>query len=304
MPLALSSGGLTHYELEKLRLLLSVFQDGIGMLSTEDNSDILVPASNSKAQQTPFDMELSNEEEKQRSLPGWRDFERTVALAFGGTALESKAIVDVVLPLNESAYYGVSCKMRGELNRAAAEGGRVNIEVSNSAGKFWDYVLAQGITRENYRSPENAAIVGKALFELVEQWHNDVSIERGGVIDIGESSYLVLQYNSIGKYKLYQYPLQFPNPEDLTWSFPMRTFKNKAPREGRRLVGQDKAGGMVIEWYEYSGGQLKYYPLASEAIWASDEFELEPLPKGTKHGVLSRVEEYFPELWAKANKNQ
>lgn len=304
MPLALNSGGLTHHELEKLRLLLSVFQDGIGMLSTENTGSILAPTLKRKVQQAQFAMELWDDEKKQRSLPGWRDFERAVALAFEGTALESKAIVDVVLPLKEGAYYGVSCKMRGELNRAVAEEGRVNIEVSNSAGKFWDYVLAQGITRENYRSPENAAIVGKALFALVEQWHNEVSLEQGGVIDIAESSYLVLQYNSLGKYRLYQYPLKFPDAEALTWSFPMRIFKDKAPREGRRLVGQDKAGGIVIEWYEYSGGQLKYYPLASEASWASNEFELEPLPRGTKHGVLSRVEEYFPELWAKANQNE
>ena len=30
------------------------------------------------------------------TLPGWRDFERSVALAFGGQAQESKAIFDVL----------------------------------------------------------------------------------------------------------------------------------------------------------------------------------------------------------------
>lgn len=75
-------------EIERFRLILSTYQDGTGMLKDGD-----------------------------RTLPGWRDFERSVAIAFDGQGLESKWIYDVLLPIKSStgAYYGISCKMRGML---------------------------------------------------------------------------------------------------------------------------------------------------------------------------------------------
>jgi hypothetical protein len=52
----------TFEHLERLRLILSTYQDGTGMIAT------------------PGGM----------TLPGWRDFERAVAAVFGGVAQESK----------------------------------------------------------------------------------------------------------------------------------------------------------------------------------------------------------------------
>ena len=67
------------------------------------------------------------------SLPGWRDFERTVAFVLGGQAQESKGIFDVILPSGVLGIkYGISCKMRRELNRIDKLG-RVAVEVSNAA---------------------------------------------------------------------------------------------------------------------------------------------------------------------------
>ena len=48
----------TAGELERLRLILSTYQDGSGMLVLKDGT----------------------------TIPGWRDFERAVAIAFGGQA--------------------------------------------------------------------------------------------------------------------------------------------------------------------------------------------------------------------------
>src|SRR5690348_17258987 len=59
----------TPPQIEKLRLILSTYQDGTGML-------------------------ISNG----RNLPGWRDFERAVAIAFNGKAQESKHVFDVIVP--------------------------------------------------------------------------------------------------------------------------------------------------------------------------------------------------------------
>ena len=52
----------------------------------------------------------------------------------------------------------------------------------------------------------------------------------------------------------------------------------------------------MIEWYGESGGQLKYYPLASEALWRSPVFELERIPSG-RSSLLEKAALYFPELW-------
>ena len=59
-------------EIEKFRLVLSTYQDGSGMLVRQGFT-----------------------------LPGWRDFERTVATVFGGVNSESKFIYDVLIEMGQ-----------------------------------------------------------------------------------------------------------------------------------------------------------------------------------------------------------
>ena len=73
----------TPSEVEKLRLVLSSYQDGTGQLAQSDGS----------------------------TLPGLRDFERSVALTFGGIAQESKAIFDVVIPAPDGQSLYVDCPL-------------------------------------------------------------------------------------------------------------------------------------------------------------------------------------------------
>ena len=131
MSLAFVDRPPTSNELQKLRLVLSTYQDGTGQLAQQGDL----------------------------TLPGWRNFERSVALVFGGKAQESKAVFDVLLP------------------------------------------------------------------------------------------------------------------------------------------DQGKPGVSYGIWYGHSGGQLKYYPSASSAMWASDVFALEPIPVGAEYGVLQKAAAYFPALW-------
>jgi len=70
MSLAFVDRPPTPEEFERFRLILSTYQDGSGMLAMSDDS----------------------------TWPGWRDFERTVAAAFGGVAQEDKSIFDVLVP--------------------------------------------------------------------------------------------------------------------------------------------------------------------------------------------------------------
>ena len=254
-------------EIERFRLIFSTYQDGTGMLAAGDG----------------------------KTLPGWRDFERSVALAFTGIPSESEDIFDVRLPdpaLN-GVCYGISCKMRRELSKVDQQG-RVTIELSNAARKFWDHLDANGIDHGNYK--QHAAAVGRALVELVSEWHDVASIEQGGDVDLSKSCYLTLSWNKQGLYQLHQFPLSLPNPAELQWTFPTYT-KDGETVIGNHLRGNDPLGAL-FEWYGESGGQLKYYPLATDATWESDKFQLEPLPSDREHGVLHKVANYFPAQWA------
>ncbi len=285
---------LSKQEVEKIRLLMSVYQDGSGMLA-QDNG---------------------------LSRPGWRDFERAVAAALGGKppkgeGQEGKNIFDVAVQMASGQNKGISCKMRGELNRVLKGDRRVSVEVSNSAQKFWDYLKTKGIDHANYR--ERPTETGIALIELVTKWHHIESYLNDGNIDLDESSYLVLSWHKKGEYQLHQFPIYLPDPKKLIWDFPTVTKKGKGKktkpakgdkekqvdeqpeeREGRRIRGRDTIG-TVFEWYGESGAQLKYYPLAEAASWSSDIFRLESLPSPpSEYGLLARVKQYFPKQWEAA----
>lgn len=259
----------TPEEFERFRLILSTYQDGSGMLVLNERV----------------------------TLPGWRDFERTVAATWGGVAQESKAIFDMLIPDPKGeTQYGVSCKMRGELNRLNKDG-RITIELSNSVKKFQDYLALKGINPSRYTS--RATQVGIALIELVEEWKREASIGRGGQVDLAKSCYLTLMYNRDGVYQVHWFRLALPDPVKLRWYYPKNKVKGKIQIAGH-LNGDDENGGRVFEWYSRSGGQLKYYPLAKDAVWASEKFQLEPIPSDKSAiGLTTKAQMYFPELWAR-----
>ena len=106
----LSSKGLSKNEVERLRLALSIFQDGTGWETIKPKK----PGG------------------ERVYYAGYRQFERIVAEVFGGIAPENKGIFDVFIPIaGTDTHYGISCKMRSELDKALKDGGRVYIEMSN-----------------------------------------------------------------------------------------------------------------------------------------------------------------------------
>lgn len=255
----------SRQEIERLRLILSSYQDGTGMLSVSGG----------------------------RTLPGWRDFERAVALVFGGIGPENKAVFDVLLTEAEqpSVRYGLSCNMRKELNRISRDG-RVTLELSNSSGQFWDQLASRNIFIANYK--EKPKEVGETLVNLLRRWHQAAASDQQSILDLSRSSYLVLSWNTQEQYQLHQFSMTLPNPEDLTWYLP--TNKTKDGEVAARHMNGDGADGRIFEWYGESGGQLKYYPKAASALWQSEVFTLEPLPD-IEHGVLAKTASYFPDLW-------
>ena len=251
-------------EIEKLRLLLSTFQDGTGQLAQKKDVG---------------------------TLPGWRDFERSVALAFGGEAQENKAIFDILIH-DGNTYRGISCKMRCELKHPRKEQVMVPIELSNSAGKFWTELKNHyNIDEQSYRKHPDT--VGAAITSLVASWHANAPSQMGINIDLDSCFYFALLWNRKGFYQLFQFPLEFPDAATLHWHFPPQ--RDGSP--GKHLRGEDHQG-KLFEWYGESGGQLKYYPRVEDAIWKSVPFKLEPLPEDTPHGILAKVTTYFPAQWS------
>lgn len=256
-------------EIEKLRLILSTFQDGSGQLA--DGSG---------------------------TRPGWRDFERAFALAFGGLPQENKGLFDVLLPdpRRKGVYFGCSCKMRGTLDQIGRTG-RASLEISNAAGEFWLELGKVNITASNYRQDPRAT--GKVLLAVLERWRESEGLGAGGIIDLTGSYYYALQWSPKSlTYQLFQFPMVLAEAKTLRWHCaPARV------REGResppRCVRADDDGGLLVEWYGESGGQLKYYPPISTAVWASVPFKLEPLPADVPHAVLAKVVQYFPQAWKK-----
>ncbi len=260
----------TEREVEKFRLILSTFQDGSGQLKGKQQS----------------------------TLPGWRDFERAIAVSFGGIAQENKHIFDVLIPdVNRPGiYFGISCKMRRALNDTFKTN-RVTLELSNSSGKFWKELALNGIEQRNYK--QYPIQVGKILLSMVERWHHQVGISNGGSIDLERSYYLVLAWNARGMYQLYKFKLKLPEAEQLVWDFPdVNDESQQIQRSGRRLRGQDK-DGTIFEWYGESGGQLKYYPRVQDALWKSRVFNLEPIGSscGIEEILLSKAKLYFSAMW-------
>lgn len=261
-------------EIERFRLILSTFQDGSGMLA--------VPGGGTR--------------------PGWRDFERAFAFAFGGRPQENKGLFDVLIPdpQRREVYFGASCKMRGALDQAERPGGRATLELSNAAGEFWDALRAIGVDASNYLADPRRT--GRVLLELLEAWRVSEGLARGGQIDLERSFYYALQWSPRkGTYRLLQFSMELPPASSLMWYAPPSRVREGAEKLARSIRANDESG-LLIEWYGESGGQLKYYPLVKDAMWASDQFMLEPLPKDLPHVVLAKARDYFPEKWARTER--
>lgn len=264
MSMPLVDRPLSPTELEQFRLILSTYQDGTGMLALKDG----------------------------KTLPGWRDFERAIAVICNGVNQENKFIFDVLIsdPRDPKIKYGISCKMRSELRRIQKDG-RATIELSNSSKKFHDYLAEKKLPTQKQRN--NPGKVGEALIELVSRWKKEVDLQNEGFVNVEKSSYLSLLYDrKTGEYQLFWFPIDLPDSAKIEWHY------SKGKGGGRGHLNGDDATGRVFEWYGDSGGQLKYYPQIADAKWASPIFRLEPIPLDQlRIGLKIKAQTYFSSLW-------
>ncbi len=284
MPLAFVDRYPTVEEVEKLRLLLSTYQDGSGgtKVSRSKNPNIL-------------------------SLPDYRDFERCVAIAFRGEATESKRVFDVILRDQQGVEYGLSCKMKGDdawrkLMPSRNNLGYIHMELANASGDFKSALERQGLSFDNYTLEHNPFIAGRAVINLVKRWPRRECVINKGKVNLRKSYYLAMVYEvSSARCSLFQLPLFLPNPRSLNWQCPTKTEKGvNVPC--KRIQG-DLAGVKIFDYYATSGGQLKYYyPTTWPILW-SVSFKLERIPEHIllQDPVSRKAELYFEEAWYSCN---
>jgi hypothetical protein len=204
-----------------------------------------------------------------RNQPGWRDFERATASALGGVCPENKGIFDVLIRTDAPRPYGLSLKT------SVQKRDFVLMELHNSYAKAWACLNGLGI--DPRVDPSRA---GAALIQQVEEWHR----EKRDEVDIERSSYVVLTHDRAWKkFQLswFALPLNRPDPATMYWE-----------STGKRIRAT-LDGHQYWEWYGESGGQLKYYPRLTDALWVSDDFELRDPP--TEDTPVAKARRYWPD---------
>lgn len=265
-------------EMERIRLILSTYQDGSGMLTAKRRYEWI-------------------QTNRAVTMPGWRDFERAIVVALGGSTGEDKHVYDVWLPdpAREGVLFGISCKMRKELRQAETKG-RGYLELTNANKALWQAIKDRtGLNETTYTGEPDS--VGNTIIALVENWHSESEIKKRGMVsqvafDNTRSLFLNLLYDEpSGRYQMFHFPIRLPEPERLHWQIRPPSGNGMAT-----LLALDETG-VVFEWFPGSGGQLKYYPLIEQAIWHSEVFSLEPLPADLKDLGSFKAASYFPHLW-------
>lgn len=228
----------------------------------------------------------------------WRQIERCVADLVNSTTNEDKNIFDVSAPdeSNNSKFYGYSVKSK-QLSKNAFDNlssdGRVYMEIANSPAKFWDDIEREhGLNEDAFRKKQEPQKIGNTIVQTVMKWHREGkqqfdSANNGNHLDLDGSNYFCLSYSQQDEpdekeYQIHIFSLDYP--ENIVWKY----------TSAKCLRGYDPSDPKValIDWYGVSGGQLKYYPKAKYARYASPVFKLHSPPHIS---AIEKAKIYFPE---------
>ena len=212
-----------------------------------------------------------------------RQIERCLAELFGVKPPESKSYYDFAVEINKGGGVVISAasvkskeleKLRDFRNPKKRKSLRAYLEIANASAKDWTLCREMGLTEDDFRTHKHASKFGEAILkrQSVERALAEAKISQQRkhsahrVVDAAASVFLSVMYSPMDKeyqrdYLVSSYPIVLPKP--VRWEF-----RSKA------LVGLDKHGGVLYEWYALSGSQFKYYPLISERTYGSDLFQL------------------------------
>jgi hypothetical protein len=212
-----------------------------------------------------------------------RQIERCLAELFGVKPPESKSYYDFAVEINKGGGVVVSAasvkskeaeNLRDFRDPKKRKALRAYLEIANANAKDWKLCREMGLTEDHFRGHKHASKFGAAILQRQtdERAVAEAKIQKLRkhaalrVVDSKASVFLSVMYSPMDKsyqrdYLVSSYPIILPEP--VRWEF-----RSKA------LVGFDKHGGVVYEWYALSGSQFKYYPLISDRRYGSSLFQL------------------------------
>tara|TARA_B100001939_G_C16934587_1_gene615459 strand:+ start:782 stop:1618 length:837 start_codon:yes stop_codon:yes gene_type:complete len=212
--------------------------------------------------------------------PNYTQIERVIAEMVGGFTVESKLKFDILVNLPNNKMLGVEVKSKGFSRndyRAILSGeGRLYLELNNSPAKQHQWLRDNGISLEvSNRADFDPKVIGEHLLDLYDNWNEEDGFKTGSeysrTFELERSRFIVLSYqkknlstDTEGKPKV---------------SFYISSLKLNFKREGIKwfwnsdkcLRGTDADNGTLYDWYPFSGGQFKFYPLAKESDFSSEE---------------------------------
>ena len=212
-----------------------------------------------------------------------RQIERCLAELFGVKPPENKSYYDFAVEINKGGGVAISAasvkskeveRLRDFRDTKARKNLRAYLEIANASAKDWRLCREMGLTEDHFREHKHASKFGAAILqrqsderavaEAKIQLQRKHSAHR--VVDANASVFLSVMYSPMDThyqrdYLVSSYPIVLPSPE--RWEF-----RSKA------LVGFDKDGGVLYEWYALSGSQFKYYPLINNRKYGSNLFQL------------------------------
>jgi len=215
--------------------------------------------------------------------PNYTQIERVIAEFIGGHTVENKLKYDVLTLIDADQMFGIEVKSKGFSKKdykAILEGtGRLYLELNNSPAKQHEWLRKHGISLEfSNREQHDPRTIGELLLDLYDKWNEEDARKIGDLysrkFDLGRSRFIILSYQ---KEKL-------ETREDGTpiACFIANSLKLDFKRAGinwhwnsdKCLRGSDGTDGPLYDWYPFSGGQFKYYPLSSESDFTSGEYEI------------------------------
>lgn len=247
----------TADELRALQKYLSTYRDGSGGIREKDPDKTTRPDS--------------------------RQIERCFAELFSVKPPESKSYYDFAVEINKDGGVVVSAasikskempNLRDFRSTTKRRSLRAYLEIANAHAKDWKLCHEMGLTVKHFDDGKHAAKFGAAILQrqVEERAAAEAKIQKQRrhaairTVDAQASVFLSVMYSPMDRnfqreYLVSTFPIILPKPA--RWGF-----------RGRALVGYDKSGGVLYDWYALSGSQFKYYPLLSDRKYGSGLFQL------------------------------
>jgi hypothetical protein len=236
--------------------------------------------------------------------PDFQLMEEVFAEAFGGRSCRGKDVFDVLVQDSTSPqrYFGIQLKMKGAFGPGSSyatlsntgqmpRNPRLYVEMSNPQNAT---IAASGTTQQELLNhTANVGTAGQGIMNWIQQKHNNagqnhLDLPQGCTIDVASSVTILMTWaihNGVVRYWLHSFAHELPAMP--IWAYTPGA--NSKSIRGFESQAQFNTGIQSIDWSFSSGGQIKWYPLASTATQSYGPFDLEPTANQQSLEAVARV---------------